>query len=62
MSGIELRRRLAASGSDLPVIFISAVDDEAVHEMAMQAGCVAYLRKPFLGKVLIGAINKAVAI
>lgn len=61
MTGIELRRRLAASGSDLPVIFISAVDDEAVHEMAMQAGCVAYLRKPFLGKVLIGAINKAVA-
>lgn len=61
MSGIELRRRLTASGSDLPVIFISAVDDEAVHGMAMEAGCVAYLRKPFLGAHLIGAINKAVA-
>jgi len=61
MSGFELRRRLAASGSQLPVIFITAVDDEAMHETAMEAGCVACLRKPFLGKVLIGAINKAIS-
>lgn len=60
MSGIDLRRRLTASGSNLPVIFISAVDDETVHEEAIEAGCVAYLRKPFLAHLLIGAINKAV--
>ena len=51
---------LTASGSRLPVIFISAVDDESVHEEALAAGCVAYLRKPFLAHLLIGAINKAV--
>jgi FixJ family two-component response regulator len=61
MSGIELRRRLAAAGSDLPVIFISAADDEAVQEKALQAGCVAYLRKPFLAQALISAINRALA-
>ena len=61
MSGIELRRRLAASGSGLPVIFISAIDDEAVRQEAVAAGCVAYLRKPFLAQVLIGAITKAIA-
>jgi FixJ family two-component response regulator len=60
MSGIDLRRRLTASGSNLPVIFISAVDDESVHEEAIEVGCVAYLRKPFLAHLLIGAINKAV--
>jgi FixJ family two-component response regulator len=61
MSGIDLRRRLTASGSSLPVIFISAVDDESVHEEALATGCVAYLRKPFQAHLLIGAINKAVA-
>ena len=61
MSGIELRERLTAAGSNLPVIFISAIDDEIIHDMAIKAGCVAYLRKPFLGSVLIGAINEAVA-
>ena len=60
MSGIELRRKLTASGFSLPVIFISAVDDENVHEEALATGCVAYLRKPFLAHLLIGAINKAV--
>ena len=60
MSGIELRRRLTASGSRLPVIFISAADEESVREEALAAGCVAYLRKPFLAHLLIGAINKAV--
>ena len=60
MSGIDLRRRLAASGSSLPIIFISAVDDESVHEEALATGCVAYLRKPFLAHLLIGAIGKAV--
>jgi FixJ family two-component response regulator len=60
MSGIDLRRRLTASGSTLPVIFISAIDDESVHEEALATGCVAYLRKPFLAHLLITAINKAV--
>ena len=59
MSGIELRRRLKAVRSTIPVIFITAVDDEAVHREAMDAGCVACLRKPFQGSLLISAIDKA---
>ena len=59
MSGIELRRRLAASGSLLPVIFITALDDETTRKEAMEAGCVAFLRKPFLSHLLIDAIEKA---
>src|SRR5205807_9182398 len=47
ISGIELRRRLAASGSKLPIIFMTAVDDEAIQRQAMEGGCIAYLRKPF---------------
>jgi FixJ family two-component response regulator len=57
ISGIDLKRRLASSGSNLPVIFMTAVDNEATRQDALDAGCVAYLRKPFLAKLLIDAIN-----
>lgn len=60
MSGIELRRRLAAAGSCIPVIFITARDDETTRREAMNAGCAAYLGKPFSGGVLIDAIARAV--
>jgi FixJ family two-component response regulator len=59
MSGIELRRRLAASGSTLPVIFMTAFDDESTHKAAVEAGCVACLHKPFSARLLIGAIETA---
>ena len=59
LSGIELRRRLKDSGSMLPVIFMTALDDEAMREQALKAGCVAFLRKPFQAHQLIDAIKKA---
>jgi FixJ family two-component response regulator len=61
MSGVKLRRQLEASGSTLPVIFMTAHDDEAIRRQALKAGCVAYLRKPFQGRQLIEAIEKAAA-
>ena len=61
ISGIELQRRLAASGSKWPAIFMTASDDEATRNEAMDAGCIAYLRKPFAGQVLLDAIGKAAA-
>jgi FixJ family two-component response regulator len=61
ISGIELQRRLRASGSKLPVIFITALEDGALEAEATQAGCIAYLRKPFPANLLIDAINSASA-
>jgi FixJ family two-component response regulator len=61
ISGIELQRRLAASGSKWPVIFMTANDDETTRNQAMDAGCIAYLQKPFAQHVLLNAISKAVA-
>jgi FixJ family two-component response regulator len=61
ISGIELHRRLTASGSKWPVIFMTANDDEATRNEAIAAGCIAYLRKPFAQDVLLNAISKAVA-
>jgi FixJ family two-component response regulator len=58
ISGIDLQRRLMLSGTDLPVIFMTAIDNEATRQDAFDAGCIAYLRKPFLANLLIDAINK----
>src|SRR6266705_2177359 len=57
MSGIDLKRRLTSSGSPMPVIFMTAIDNETTRQEAFEVGCVAYLRKPFLAKLLIDAIN-----
>jgi FixJ family two-component response regulator len=57
-SGIDLQRKLTSSGTDLPVIFMTAIDNEATRQQAFDAGCIAYLRKPFLAKLLIDAINR----
>jgi len=61
MSGIELRRELQASGSALPVVFVTGVDDEATRATALREGCTAFLRKPFPANLLIEAIERATA-
>jgi FixJ family two-component response regulator len=61
ISGIELRRRLAAAGSSCPVIFMTAIDDDVTRKEAMEAGCIAYLKKPFPPQLLLDALGKAVA-
>ena len=61
MSGIETRRVLSAKGSRVPVIFMTALETEAVRREAIDSGCAAFLSKPFSGRVLIEAIQSAVA-
>jgi FixJ family two-component response regulator len=60
ISGIDLQRQLTSSGTDLPVIFMTALDDEDTRQEAFDVGCIAYLKKPFLAKLLIDAINRIV--
>jgi CheY-like chemotaxis protein len=55
--GLELQHRLKAAGSKLPVIFISAYDDLANRQKAMEAGAVDFFRKPFNGNSLLRAIE-----
>jgi FixJ family two-component response regulator len=58
ISGIELQRQLTLAGSELPVIFMTAIDNEATRQEAFDAGCIAYLKKPFRGQLLFDAISK----
>lgn len=59
MSGIDLRRQLTAANCSLPVIFMTALDDELTHREAKLAGCVTVLRKPYSARQLMDAIGKA---
>lgn len=58
MSGIELRRRLLAAGATIPVVFITAFDDEATRREADALGYVDYLQKPFEASRLLGALER----
>ena len=58
-SGIELARQLNASGFVIPIIFMTASDDDNVRQQALAIGCAAFLRKPFLHTQLLEAVNDA---
>ena len=59
MSGIELQRQLKASHSTVPVIFMTALDDDAIRRQAVESGGIDCLRKPFPARQLFDAIEKA---
>ena len=57
LSGIELCKRLKASGRSLNVIVMTGVDIQQNNKEAIKAGCNAYLHKPFSSKTLIDAVE-----
>lgn len=58
-SGIEVRHRLKTAGIALPVIFVTGRDNHATRMAAIEAGCIAYLTKPFAARSLIEPIERA---
>jgi FixJ family two-component response regulator len=59
MSGPDLLRHLAAAGSRVPVVVLTARGDEETRQRSLQAGAVAFLKKPFDGDALLDAIRAA---
>jgi FixJ family two-component response regulator len=59
MNGLQLQSQLAATGSRIPIIFITAYDDKASRQRAMQAGAAAFLGKPFTDEELLQWIRSA---
>jgi FixJ family two-component response regulator len=58
-SGIELHRQLMAGHSKIPVIIITAYEDESVRAQAMRYHASDVLIKPFSEEALLNAISKA---
>jgi FixJ family two-component response regulator len=59
MHGTELQQRIRRERRQLPVILISAHDDDDVRQRALQDGAVAFLAKPFDGGDLLEQIERA---
>jgi FixJ family two-component response regulator len=45
MSGLQLQRELNARGSTVPVVVMTAFDDERIRDEAYENGCAGYLDK-----------------
>jgi len=65
LTGIELQRRLLDIGHRIPVIFITAMEDERTRLQALKAGAYGFLSKPFseegLIQCLVAALRPTVA-
>lgn len=56
MNGFGLQKQLSEDGSTMPVIFITAFDDEHTHRKMLKAG-VPFLIKPFTDQKLIDMLK-----
>lgn len=59
MSGFELREELLRTGTAVPIVFITAQDDEETRQTLLQLGSVPCLHKPFTDRSLLSAIAHA---
>ncbi len=59
ISGLDLKRLLAAHGSTLPVIMITAHTESGLEVQAVSSGAVCLLRKPFETDALIECLERA---
>jgi FixJ family two-component response regulator len=57
MSGLQLQSHLAAVGHRIPIIFITAYPDQRIRALALQAGAMDFLYKPFSYEALLSAIR-----
>lgn len=60
MTGADLQDRLIAHGLDIPVIFVTASDDESARARVLGAGAIGFLSKPFDVQWLRGHLAEAV--
>jgi FixJ family two-component response regulator len=60
-SGLALQETLATRPGQLPIIFLSGHGDDRTTARALQAGAIDFLAKPVRRKILLEAIEKALA-
>jgi len=60
MSGVDLQRDLVLEERPPSIVFVSAHDDQDIQSNVLQAGAIAFLKKPFENSALIDAIEVAI--
>ena len=59
MSGLDLLRHLAATGSLVPTIVLTAHGNDEARRECLEAGAFAFLEKPFRSATLLDAVRRA---
>jgi FixJ family two-component response regulator len=60
LNGLELQRRIRQERAQVPVIFITAHDDDNIRQLALREGAVDFMVKPFDAAQLLENIERAV--
>jgi FixJ family two-component response regulator len=60
MNGLDLQQRLIARPTPMPIVFVSAHEEAAMRAMALRAGAIAFLKKPFDNSTLLDALNRSI--
>lgn len=61
LDGLDMQRTARELGDDVPIVFMTAVDDVSTVVEAMKAGASDLLAKPFTARTLFAAIDGAIA-
>ena len=56
MSGLDLQQKLHSRGSEVPIIVTTGDRADVIREQARQAGCAAFLWKPFSAEIILGLL------
>jgi FixJ family two-component response regulator len=59
LSGLDLQEHLIRSGSQLPIIFLSANTEVEVREQALRGGALDFLLKPLDPAILLEGVRRA---
>ena len=60
LSGLDLQKRMAEVGLDIPIVFLTGHGNIPASVKAMKAGAVEFLTKPFDEEVLLQAVQEAI--
>jgi FixJ family two-component response regulator len=59
MGGLSLQSHLAATGRQIPIVFVTGYPDAGVRDKAMSLGAVCFLTKPFNENDLVDGLRSA---
>lgn len=60
MNGLDLQQRLITRPTPMPIVFVSAHDEATMRAMALHAGAIAFLKKPFDNSTLLDALDRSI--
>jgi two-component system response regulator FixJ len=61
MTGLQLQKHLATKEWAMPIVVVTAHDDDSLKDASMRLGAIAYLPKPFDRKQFLLSVQAALA-